>query len=178
MSEVRAALRYAKAAMELSIDQKKVKAVERDMRTIGETLAENDNLREALASPVVKISDKEAVLGAIFKDADPLSRELFSLLGSNKRIGMLGEVARQFVHLYEQMQGQDVARVVTAVPLTAELEKKILEKLKQITGKEVTVENEVDPSLIGGFILRVGDLEYNASIASKLANLKREFIHS
>ena len=111
-------------------------------------------------------------------DLEVTTGELFSLLGSNKRIGMLGEVARQFVHLYEQMQGQDVARVVTAVPLTAELEKKILEKLKQITGKEVTVENEVDPSLIGGFILRVGDLEYNASIASKLANLKREFIHS
>jgi len=178
MSEVRVALRYAKAAMELSIDQKKVKVVERDMLTIQETVAENDNLRDVLASPVLNTSDKEAVLNAIFKDADPLSRELFSQLGRNKRIGMLGEVARQYVLLYEQMQGQDVARVVTAVPLTAELEKKILGQLKQITGKEVTVENEVDPSLIGGFILRLGDLEYNASIASKLANLKREFIHS
>ena len=141
-------------------------------------MAENDNLREALVSPILNTTDKEAVLGAIFKDADPLSKELFSLLGNNKRIGMLGEVARQFVLLYEQMQGQDIARVVTAVPLTPELEKKILGQLKQITGKEVTVENEVDPSLIGGFILRVGDLEYNASIASKLANLKREFTHN
>ena len=146
MSETRAALRYAKAAMELSIDQNKVKAVERDMRTIQETIAENDNLREVLASPILKTSDKEAVLTAIFKEADPLSQELFSLLGRNKRIGMLGEVARQFVWLYEQMQGQDIARVVTAVPLTAELEKKILGQLKQITGKEVAVENEVDPS--------------------------------
>ena len=178
MSEVRVALRYAKAAMELSIDQKKVNVVERDMHTIQETVAENDNLRDVLVSPVLNTSDKEAVLNAIFKDADPVSRELFSLLGRNKRIGMLGEVARQYVLLYEQMQGQDVARVVTAVPLTAELEKKILAQLKQITGKEVTVENEVDPSLIGGFVLRLGDLEYNASIASKLANLKREFIHS
>ena len=178
MSEVRAALRYAKAAMELAVDQKKVKAVERDMRTIHETVVENDNLREALASPILNTSDKEAVLVAIFKDADPLSKELFSLLGNNKRIGMLGEVAHQFILLYERMQGQDVARVVTAVPLTQELEKKILGRLKQITGKEVTVENQVDPSLIGGFILRVGDLEYNASIASKLANLKREFTHN
>lgn len=178
MSEVRAALRYAKAAMELAVDQKKVGAVERDMRTVQQTVAENDNLREMLVSPILNTSDKEAVLNGIFKDSDPLSKELFALLARNKRIGMLPEVARQFVLLYERMQGQDVALVVTAVPLTGDLEKKILERLKQITGKEVTVENRVDPSLIGGFVLRLGDLEYNASIASKLSNLKREFTHS
>ena len=178
MSEARAALRYAKAVMELAVDQKKVKAVESDMRTIQDTVAENDNLREMLVNPILKTSDKEAVLRGIFKNTDPISGELFALLGRNKRIGMLGEVARQFVLLYERMQGQDVAHVVTAVPLTPELEKKILAQLKQITGKEVTLDNEVDPSLIGGFVLRVGDLEYNASIASKLANLKREFTHS
>lgn len=178
MSEVRAALRYAKAIMELAVDQNKVRAVESDMRTVQETVAENDNLREMLASPIVKTSDKEAVLNGIFKDSDMLSKELFALLGRNKRIGLLSEVARQFVLLYERMQGQDVAHVVTAVPLTAELEKKILARLKQITGKEVTVENVVDPSLIGGFVMRVGDLEYNASVASKLSNLKRELTNS
>ena len=69
-----------------------------------------------------------------------------------------------------------MATVLTAVPLTADLEAKILKQLKAITGKEVTIENQVDPNLIGGFVLRVGDLEYNASLDSKLANLKRELI--
>ena len=78
--------------------------------------------------------------------------------------------------LFEKMQGQDVATVVTAVPLNASLEKKILKQLKGITGREVVIENEIDPGLIGGFILKMGDLEYNASFANKLGNLKRELV--
>ncbi len=176
MSEARAASRYAKAVMDLALETKKLKEVEKDMRTVQETIAGSERLRDVLASPVVKASDKEAALQAIFKGADPLSKELFGLLSRNKRIGLLGEVAGQFLLQYEQMQGQDVAKVTTAVPMTPDLEKKILKQLKEITGKEVSIENEVDPSLIGGFILRVGDLEYNASIASKLGNLKRELV--
>jgi F-type H+-transporting ATPase subunit delta len=148
------------------------------MRTISVALAENDNLKDVLVSPVLKTSEKQAVLSEVFSNSDGLTKELFGLLANNKRIGLLAEVASQFNALFEKMQGQDVAKVTTAVPLTPELEQKILAQLKQVTGNAVSIQNEVDGSLIGGFILRVGDLEYNASVSNTLANLKRDLIHS
>jgi F-type H+-transporting ATPase subunit delta len=67
-----------------------------------------------------------------------------------------------------------VAKVITAFPITPELEAKVLEKVALITTKKVTIENVVDPSLIGGFILRIGDKQYNASVANRLLELRRE----
>jgi len=73
------------------------------------------------------------------------------------------------------MNGTQVATVTTAVPLTKDLETKVLEKVKEITGSDATLVNKIDESIIGGFILRVGDLQYNASIAHQLNSLKRDF---
>jgi len=71
-----------------------------------------------------------------------------------------------------------VAFVTTTVPLTPSLEKKILAQVEKITTNKITLENKIDESIIGGFILRIGDLQYNASIFNKLNNLKREFTNS
>ena len=73
------------------------------------------------------------------------------------------------------MRGTQVATVTTAVPLTSDLKTKVLAKVKELTDKEAEVENIIDESILGGFILRVGDIQYNASIANKLDKLKREF---
>jgi len=176
MSEHRAAYRYAKALMDLAVEQGKVREVEKDMRLVLDTIEESDPLKDMLQSPVITDQDKGTALKALFKDAQPLTSELFNLLGTNNRANILKEVAEQYVALYEKMQGQDIATVLTAVPLNANLEKKILKQLKDITGREVVIENKIDPELIGGFILQMGDLEYNASISNKLGNLKRELV--
>ena len=76
------------------------------------------------------------------------------------------------------MKGEEVAVVTTAVPLTAALEKKILAKVKELTGSKVSLENKIDESIVGGFVLRIGDLQYDASVANKLNTLKREFTNS
>jgi F-type H+-transporting ATPase subunit delta len=76
------------------------------------------------------------------------------------------------------MNKTEVATVTTAVPLTKELEAKVLAKVKELTGNDVSLENKIDENIIGGFILRVGDLQYNASIANKLNTLKREFTNN
>ena len=74
------------------------------------------------------------------------------------------------------LKGVKVAKVITAVALTPALEEKVLAKVKELTGStSVTLNKEIDPAIIGGFILRVGDLQYNASIANQLGNIKREF---
>ena len=100
------------------------------------------------------------------------------MLVDNKRLGMLNEVALKHIILNEQLKGKNVAYVTTAVPLNAAMEKKILKQVATITGDEVTIESKIDESIIGGFILRVGDLQYDASVSNKLNNLKREFSNS
>ena len=176
MSEHRAAYRYAKALMGLAVEQGKVLEIEKDMRQILDTIEGSDPLKDVLHSPVITDHDKGIALKALFQKTQPLTSELFNLLATNKRVDLLKEVGEQYVALFDKMQGQDVATVVTTVPLNESLEKKILKQLKDITGREVVIENEIDPGLIGGFILKMGDLEYNASISSKLGNLKRELV--
>ena len=100
------------------------------------------------------------------------------MLIEKKRIDLLGEVASKFIFLNEQLKGEKVAEITTAIPLSQDLEDEILSRVEKITGNKITVENKIDEDIIGGFILRIGDMQFNASIANQLNNLKREFTNS
>ncbi|RKN82730.1 ATP synthase F1 subunit delta [Ulvibacterium marinum] len=178
MKDSRAAIRYAKAILDLAMEGKATDVVEKDMRTITQTVSESKELKDILGSPIVGGTAKKKVILAVFEGSHPITEGLINLLVDNRRIDMLNEVALKYIILNERLKGEDVAFVTTAVPLTKELEKKVLKQLGQITGNKVTLENTVDDSIIGGFILRVGDLQYDASIANKLNNIKREFTNS
>jgi F-type H+-transporting ATPase subunit delta len=97
------------------------------------------------------------------------------LLQENKRFEILAEIAKQFNAQYDVMNGVEVAKVTTAIAMNAELESNVLAKIATISDKKITIENIVDPAIIGGFILRIGDKQYNASVANRLQELKREF---
>mgnify|MGYP003650964104 FL=1 len=178
MSESRAAVRYAKATLDLAKENKALDALEKDMRSIAETITESKELSDYLNSPVVKSSDKKNVIAEVFKGSNQITEGLITTLLDNKRIGLLHDVAQKYIILNEDLKGQGVAYVTTAVALTADLEKKILQKVDELTGKKVVIENKIDANILGGFVLRVGDLQYDASISSKLGNLKREFTKS
>ncbi|TYA74101.1 ATP synthase F1 subunit delta [Seonamhaeicola marinus] len=171
----RAAIRYAKAALSLASDQKAAEAVNNDMIAIAKTIAENDELDQVLKSSVIKAEVKSAALSQIFPKINKISSELFNLLIANKRIDVLGDVAQKYSVLFDELNGKEVAKVTTAVPMTKDLEIKVLAKIKELTNKAVEVENIVDENIIGGFILRIGDKQFNASVLNKLNNLKREF---
>ena len=178
MNEGRAAIRYAKATLDLAVEKKSAEAIEKDMRLIKDTLAENKDLASLLGSPIVKSGVKKNILGEIFKDCHEITKGLLGILTDNKRIDLLKEVALKYIIQYERLKGEDVAFVTTAVPIDAALKKKILGEVTKMTGKKVTIENKIDTSILGGFVLRVGDLQYDASIANKLDALKREFTDS
>jgi len=178
MNENRAAIRYAKATLEYAVEKKAAEAVEKDMRSIAAIISENKELQGLLGSPIVKSEIKKNVLLEVFKEANEITKGLVQTMLDNKRIAMLQEVAYKYIIQYEKMKGEEVAYVTTAVPLTAELEKKILAQVTKATGNKVTIENKVDESILGGFVLRVGDTQYDASIANKLNGLKREFTNS
>ena len=176
MAGTRAAIRYAKAILSLATDNQKAEAVQADMALIGQSIANNASLENALKSPVVKLLEKAAVLDALFPSVSSESKSLFTTLVSNKRVNILGQIATQYGILYDQVNNKENAFVTTAIPMTSELEAKVMAKLKTLTTKEVTLRKSVDVNILGGFVLRVGDLQYDASVSNQLNTLKRKFI--
>ena len=100
---------------------------------------------------------------------------MFLLLNENKRFEILHETAVQFNTLFDTTNGIQSAQVTTAVAMSPELEKQVLAKIATFSEKKMVIENVINPEIIGGFILRIGDMQYNASVANKLQELKREF---
>ena len=178
MSDSRAAVRYAKAVLDLAIDKKVDVALEKDMRLVVGTIEENGELKDVLGSPVISGEVKKSILSGVFKDIHKLGQGLIELLVDKKRIALLSEVATQYIRLHEEYKGERVAYVTSAIPLSKSLQDRLLKQVEKITGEKVTLENQVDESVLGGFVLRVGDLQYNASVANKLEKIKREFTNS
>ncbi len=175
----RAAIRYAKAVLDLAKDNGTVDVVLNDMKSVMATLEGSKELRNAINSPVIKADDKRAVLREVFAKQSNETLGLIDVLVDNSRAGLLGAVASSYISEYNKIHKIEAATVTTAVALTPELETKVLAKVTELTGStNVTLTNEIDESIIGGFILRVGDTQYNASIASQLGRLKREFSNS
>lgn len=175
MKGIRAAKRYARAILDLAREQKAAEAINKDMLNVSEVIEENEELQTVLSSPVVKPEDKLKVLKEIFKNAHATTLGTFDLLIQNNRISLLKTVAQKYTELYNELNNIRVATVTTAVPMESAMEKKILDKIKELTGETAIIKSKVDPGIIGGFILRIGDLQYNASVLSQLNKLKKEF---
>lgn len=171
----RAAIRYAKAILDIAQSSGKADAVNNDMKSIVTAVAESTELKDFLASPIIKMEVKKSVLFEIFSGVQEETNSLFNLLHDNKRFEILSSIAIEYNRLFDDSNGIEVATVTTAFPITPELETKVLKKVTEFSDKKIIIKNIIDSTIIGGFILRVGDQQYNASVASKLGELKREF---
>lgn len=172
----RAASRYAKAIFEMALEKSVLDSVNSDMISIAETVRSNSELSQFLGNPVVKNEVKLAAIKEIFSGVHSLTTDLFTLLSNNQRFELLAQVAELFQGLSDEHKGIVTAKVTTAIPMDAALEAQISKKIQSLAnGKTVRIHNKVDASLIGGFIIRLGDMQYNASLASKLQQLKQEF---
>lgn len=175
MSGTRAAIRYAKAILEIASTKKVASEVSADMTLIAKTITSNSELNSFIQNPLTKTESKKDVVSEVFKSVNPVTKSLFQLLLENKRFEILDGIAVEYNKLFDVMNGVEVAKVTTAIPMDAALEAKVSTKIASISSnKKITIENTVDPSIIGGFILRIGDKQYNASIADRLQVLKRE----
>jgi F-type H+-transporting ATPase subunit delta len=174
MSNTRAAIRYAKAILELATSKSQAKEVSLDMTMISTTIKDNTELSTFIQNPTLSVGVKQNALLEVFASANAVTKGLFQLLFENKRFEILEAIALEYNKLYDIQNNIETAQVTTAIPISAELEKKVLEKIRSISSKKILIENRVDASIIGGFILRIGDKQYNASVANRLQILKRE----
>ena len=145
------------------------------MEMVLKTFEENTGLSQLIESRVIKNSIKSSSLLLVFKEVSALTKSLIRVLDENNRINLFEIIAYKFIELYKHHKGIQSAIVTTAAPLTKEIEDQVLDTISKLTNKQTTIFNKVDTSLIGGFVLRLGDIEYNASFKNKLKNIKHEF---
>jgi len=176
MSELTVASRYAKSFIELAEEQKILEEIKNDMVFFMHTLKENSQLQAVLGSPIISHSKKLNILTAVFEaHVNKVSIAFYKLMINKGRGDVLYVTAKEFVDQYNVIKHITKASVVSATALSAENKKKIADEVKQAVGGTVILDAKVDPALIGGFVLTIGDRQLDTSIASSLKKLKKDF---
>lgn len=168
--------RYAKSLLDLATELGKVEEVKADILKIQSAIEGSRELRTFLKSPVIKADKKIAVLKEVFgNDISEMMSNFIEIITRKGREGDLEVIADGYMQLYRKSQGVEQALVTTATALSNDQRAAIEAKLQAATGQKIEIKEKVDPSIIGGMRLRVGDREYNGSIAYQLQQLKRQF---
>ncbi len=173
MKSTKAASRYAKALLDLSIEQKTIDKVNGDMLHLSGLCSESKDLENLLNSPIVDKSKKIEIFEALFtKSFDKMSLGFINLIIKNSRENILAEIANSFVAQYKEFKNITDVTIVSATKLEKAAKDKIIAKIKESVKGTVELTEEVDPALVGGFIVKMNDTQIDASIASQLTNLK------
>ncbi len=173
MSESTVAIRYAKSLIDLAKEQKVVDAVYDDMVFFKKTSEENRGLMLALKSPVVRHEKKMGILKAVFESrVNPTTYTIFNIITKKNREGIMYAIAEEYIKLYDDQKGIVKANVTSAVSLNDDLRKQFSKIVADATGRTVELEEKIDERLIGGYVLRVGDRQIDASIRKSLNDLK------
>lgn len=169
----KSASRYAQALLDLAIEQNKLDAVAADMKYMATVCAENPELELMLQSPVVKADKKLSVLNAIFDQFDQLTNLFVDLIVKNGREAYLSQIASSFDVLLKAHQGIVPVTLISAQKLDDKVKKEIVSKVQASITGTVELTEKIDTDLIGGFIVRMGDTQIDASVASQINKLKQ-----
>jgi F-type H+-transporting ATPase subunit delta len=176
MRETRIAIRYAKALFELSLEQKSLEQTNQDMLLMREVCLQNKDFRLMLSSPIINIDKKQKVMKLIFEGKlGKLSLTYLNIIVSKRRENFIEPIAEQFLELYKEYKGIISVILTTAVIADDKIKNKVKELVKGFTKKEVDLIEDIKGEIIGGFILKFGQYQFDDSIRKKITKLKREF---
>jgi F-type H+-transporting ATPase subunit delta len=168
------AKRYAKALFAVAKEEGKLEAYSKALKDINAFLEESPDIEATLVSPVFPADIKKTVVDEIIKamGIEAALANFLRLLVERRRIQHLKLIVASFQELMDEETGVIRAVVKSAVPLSEDLEEKFLEVLAQMTGKQVTLDIEEDPALVGGVVAHIGDMVLDGSIKSQLQSIR------
>jgi len=174
MNDSHIAIRYARAFFELAREKDKLDSFHTDLVLVQQTISENELLKKALLSPVVSISQKVKSLHEIFSGAiNPESLSFISLVVKNKRESYLESIIRDFSEIYKKHMNIKTIRLTTAVQPPESFIKNLSDRVSKAFDCKTQVKTLTNPEIIGGFILRVDDLQFNGSVSGQLRRIKQ-----
>ena len=174
MKSTKSASRYAKALLELAIEQQKVDAIESNMTRILTAAKETNEFQVFLDSPIINLDKKVAVLNSLFGEFEPLTLSFLALITKNGRERLITEIAQSYISQLKEFKGIVPISITSARKLDEATKSTILAKINATVTGTLEITELVDESLIGGFIVTMGDKQIDASVASQLARMKQE----
>jgi F-type H+-transporting ATPase subunit delta len=179
MSEIQVASRYAKSLIDLAGEQNAVEDVRKDIELFLETCKSSPELQAILKNPIISLDKKANILDGLFAGkVHELVLAFFKIVIKKGRSEVLFATAKEFISQYNILKNVVKVTVTSASALSQDNIREIEGVVKQSTKGEVILTSIVDPKLIGGFILKVGDRQFDSSISSKLNKLRKEFTHN
>ena len=176
MNTNRISVRYAKALFELALEENKAEKINNDMRLFSAVSGEPE-FRNFLENPVIFPSEKQKVFNKIFKNkVDELSLKFFKLLSNNNRELFLKAIARNYSDFYRKHFGIKYVEIVTPFLADQKFKNDVSNIIATEFKTKVELTDKVDPEIIGGFIITVGGIQYDASVSSKLKDIKKELL--
>jgi F-type H+-transporting ATPase subunit delta len=168
MSEFKVASRYAKSLIDLATENGTLEIVKGDMEQFIAVLRANKELQAVLKNPIMKQDKKAAILNALFRDKiHPSIASFFNIMVRKSRAGILYATAQEFIREYNE--------VTSAAPLSQAQLDQLRQQIGAQIGADIILSNPVDPRLIGGFVVKVGDRQIDVSIEGRLQKLERHF---
>lgn len=178
MNTNRVTVRYAKALYSYASDEKIAEIVSNDMRLILE-IADIPEFRRMLENPVIFPSKKTAIFNELLKNkVNEISLKFFKLLAENKREIYLKAVARNYIDIYRKSNNIKSAELITVFESNDKLKKDVIRILSEQFKSNIELTVKKDKEIIGGFVLTVDGLQYDAGVATKLKEVKKEMLNT
>jgi len=166
--------RYAGSLYDLAADANSVAAVEKDLNDFEALLAESADLSRLIKSPVFSAEEQAKAIAAVLDKAGVkgLTANFLRVVAKNRRLFAIPAIIKAFRRIAAEARGETSAEVTSAHALTGEQENELKASLKAVAGKDVSIAVTVDPSLLGGLIVKMGSRQIDTSLKTKLASLK------
>ncbi len=176
MSVFKVASRYAKSLIDLAKEQGSLEEVKSEIEQVAAVLKSSTELQAVLSNPIVKVDKKGNILTALFQNkVRPEILSFFNIMVRKGRSGLIYPTTLEFIREYNEVKGIVQAEVTSASPMSSANLQELQANIAQQIKAEVILTNKVDKSLIGGFVVTVGDRQLDASLAGKLNKLERYF---
>ena len=176
MKQSRVTIRYAKALLQLAIEQNTLEQSYNDMVLLDAVCTETRDLVLLLKSPIVKTDQKLSILKEIFASKlGEVSMAFITIITTKKRESLLALIASSFISLYKVHNKIETATVTTATPLDEALRADVINFIKKHGDDNVELTEKVDEKIIGGAIIRMGDKQLDASVSKAISELRQTF---
>jgi F-type H+-transporting ATPase subunit delta len=177
MASSKSAERYAKSLYQIAASQGTQEKVLEDMHTYRNALKSSRDLQVLMESPIIPSSRKKSIADALFrKHFQAITGQFFDLVLRKGREKELGAIADAYIREDKKVKGIRDGKLISASPLTDDMRKTLHQRAEKLAGCAVSLEEKVDASLIGGFILTIGDMQLDESIKSKLNKLHNTLV--
>ena len=169
------AKRYAQGLLDFTQESGNTESVFNEMKDIVKIMSQSKDLNQFFSTPIIDARKKEAIALEIFKDFSPVAKNIIRLVIKQGRESQLKGIAQEFINKVEDIKGTQRISLTSASKLSEQNIQKIIADSKMVNVTNYDLETIIKPEIIGGYILRVGDQQIDASVRTQLNNIKKEF---